>query len=558
MSNFLYVFSVALKGFVGILVYLVGHAIYVVISFTGPQSPLKVFTMHFNIRLVQSSFGHLQTIQPLTCQVVNALGEGERRGQDERRIKHRENRVSVQDMEVTSIVNSFVALMVHHSQCWIIAVSLRRIDVGLLQLKHLRHLDLSGYSFHGVQIPDFFQFLKEVEAFELVDRTRSPRVCMQIILTRCCPPTPSFLNLTQLSYLDLSSNDFYGDVSSEFGTLPHLEEFYLWYNYNLKVNFSNLFGGSWKNIKAMRKSNHKGLSKLNGKLSQPPNSVLRLVMLLKKFNPVIPHGQFLHAWENSRLWNMNNNSGSPPYITLATNSYTYIDLSYNKFTGPISFLTNPVYFLDISYNQFSGVIPPLLGKMKELEILNLSHNNLTGGVLPTLANCGSLNVLDLKANHLSNNIPWSSIHGNEFSGSLPSWIGVTLSNLQILQLRGTYYKERVDVSMNGFVYEYTTNFSLVIVLDLSNNNLSGTIPEEVTDLIGLIVLNLSRNRFFGKLPQSIGRLQQSINLDLSRNRLFGLILAAIASLTFLSYLNLSYNNLSRIIPSSNQVDTLND
>ncbi|XP_068639331.1 receptor-like protein EIX1 [Aristolochia californica] len=256
---------------------------------------------------------------------------------------------------------------------------------------------------------------------------------------------------------------------------------------------------------------------------------------------------------------MNNNSGSPPYITLATNSYTYIDLSYNKFTGPISFLTNLVYFLDISYNQFSGVIPPLLGKMKRLEILNLSHKNLTRGVLPTLANCGSLNVLDLKANHLSSNIPWSSIHGNEFSGSLPSWIGVTLSNLQILQLRlnmftrtipelwNLGYLEVVDVSHN--------RLTGAIPRDLSNNNLSGTILEEVTDLIGLIVLNLSRNRFFGKLPQSIGRLQQSINLDLSRNRLFGLILAAIASLTFLSYLNLSYNNLSRIIPSSNQVDT---
>ncbi|XP_068639325.1 receptor-like protein EIX1 [Aristolochia californica] len=348
------------------------------------------------------------------------------------------------------------------------------------------------------------------------------------------PPTPSFLNLTQLHYLDLSSNDFYGDISSEFGTLLHMEELYLWYNYNLRVNFSNLFGGSWKNIKIGYAPSWTILTCL-GELSSLKVLTIENIML----------------------------QGSPPYITLATNSYTYIDLSYNKFTGPIPFLTNLVYFLDISYDQFSGVIPSLFGKMKGLKILNLSHNNLTGGVPPTLAKCGSLKVLDLKANHLSGNIPWSSIHGNEFSGSLQSWIGVTLFNLQILQLRshskrGTYYKERVDVSMNGFVYEYTTNFALVIVLDLSNNNLLGTIPEEIGDLIGLIALNLSRNRFFGKLPQSIGRLQQLINLDLSRNRLFGSILAAIASLTFLSYLNLSYNNFSKIIPSGNRLDILND
>ncbi|XP_068639318.1 polygalacturonase inhibitor 2-like [Aristolochia californica] len=191
---------------------------------------------------------------------------------------------------------------------------------------------------------------------------------------------------------------------------------------------------------------------------------------------------------------MSNISGSPPYITLSTNSYTYIDLSYNKFTGPTPFLTNLVYFLDISYNQFSGVIPLLFGKMKGLEILNLSHNNLTRGVpQPWL-------TMDLSS-------------GNEFSGSLPSWIGVWLSHPLILQqraiprsitnffalrtnrvtnnklvYRGTYYKERVDVSMNGFAYEYTTNLAL-------------------------------KNQFFGKLPLSIGRLKQLINLDLLRNYL---------------------------------------
>ncbi|XP_068639319.1 receptor-like protein 43 [Aristolochia californica] len=40
------------------------------------------------------------------------------------------------------------------------------------------------------------------------------------------PPMPSFLNLIQLRYLDLSSSDFYGNISLDFEPLPHLEELY--------------------------------------------------------------------------------------------------------------------------------------------------------------------------------------------------------------------------------------------------------------------------------------------------------------------------------------------
>ncbi|XP_068639576.1 receptor-like protein EIX2 [Aristolochia californica] len=757
-----------------------------------------------------------------------------------------------------------------------------QIDAVLLQLKHLRQLDLSDNSFDGVKIPDFIGSLKELRHLNLSYADFSGKIpfhlgnlsyleslgvssglrstlyadsldwivnmpslkhvgmdgvnlsmvgsrwfhvinslsSLQILemwsaSLSTFPPTPSFLNLTQLRHLDLSSNqfhskfpnwlvnitalvsidlgvnDFYGDISSEFAVLPHLEELSLLYNYNLTVNCSNLFSGSWKNIKKMviygvelygeipnsignmttLTSLHLGgnritkgflspmgnlhnlqtlflqgfedsiapkldwlcsltnlteLHIINSRFPGPlpaclgelsplkeigiVNSMLEGVVLENHFQnlsnlivldlsqnslefrlPIdwLPpfqvrefYLQSCHLGPQFPLWlqtqknmdyldlsrtsvgniplwfwnitsplyylnlSMNNISGSLPYITLHNYTFAYIDLSYNKITGPIPFLTNPVQFLDISYNQFSGVIPPLFGMLESLEILNLSHNNLTGGVPPTLANCGSLKVLDLKANHLSGNIPWSSVQfvnienlhleknklsgefpsflknctdlqildlsGNEFSGSLPRWIGVRLSNLRILQLRsnmfsGTipelwnlgylqvldvshnrltgaiprgitnlaamrtnhvtnntlgygsnYYKENVDVSYNGFVYEFTSTLSLVIALDISNNNLSGTIPEEVGNLIGLIALNLSGNQFFGKIPQSIGKLYQLQNLDLSRNHLSGSIPPAIVSLTFLSHLNLSYNNLSGIIPRGNQLDTLDE
>ncbi|XP_068639324.1 receptor-like protein 9DC3 [Aristolochia californica] len=166
-----------------------------------------------------------------------------------------------------------------------------------------------------------------------------------------------------------------------------------------------------------------------------------------------------------------------------------IDLSYNnKFTYPIPFLTNPVIYFDFSYSQFSSVIPPLLS------------------IPPTLVNCGSLKVLDLKANHLSSNtscLQTLDLSGNEFSGTLPSWIGVRLSSPRILQLRGI------------------TNFTAMRINRIINNTLdygSNYYQEKKkleSNFIGLNGLNLSVNQFFGKLPQSIGRLLKLINLNFS-------------------------------------------
>ncbi|XP_068639575.1 putative receptor like protein 25 [Aristolochia californica] len=175
--------------------------------------------------------------------------------------------------------------------------------------------------------------------------------------------------------------------------------------------------------------------------------------------------------------------------------------------------------------MFSGTIPELRN-LGYLQVLDVSHNRLTGAI-PR----GITNLAAMRTNHVTNNT---------------------------LGYESNYYKENVDVSYNGFVYEFTSTLSLVIALDISNNNLSGTIPEEVGNLIGLIALNLSGNQFFGKIPQSIGKLYQLQNLDLSRNHLSGSIPPAIVSLTFLSHLNLSYNNLSGIIPRGNQLDTLDE
>ncbi|XP_073112546.1 receptor-like protein EIX2 [Elaeis guineensis] len=122
----------------------------------------------------------------------------------------------------------------------------------------------------------------------------------------------------------------------------------------------------------------------------------------------------------------------------------------------------------------------------------------------------------------------------------------------------TLYNENMQVIVKGIYIEYATLLPLVIIIDLSNNKLSGTIPEELTSLFGLVSLNLSGNHLIGEITEKIGALQQLESLDLSRNNLFGRIPSSMIGLTFLSYLNLSYNNFSGRVPLGNQLQTFTD
>ncbi|XP_058082490.1 receptor-like protein EIX2 [Magnolia sinica] len=112
--------------------------------------------------------------------------------------------------------------------------------------------------------------------------------------------------------------------------------------------------------------------------------------------------------------------------------------------------------------------------------------------------------------------------------------------------------------MKGKELHYTKTLSLVIVIDLSSNHLSGEIPEELATLSGLQGLNLSENHLMGKIPATIDGLRQLQSLDLSRNHLSGAIPQSLSALNFLSSLDLSHNNLSGQIPTGSQLQTFTD
>nr|XP_023923232.1 putative receptor-like protein kinase At3g47110 [Quercus suber] len=89
------------------------------------------------------------------------------------------------------------------------------------------------------------------------------------------------------------------------------------------------------------------------------------------------------------------------------------------------------------------------------------------------------------------------------------------------------------------------------LLNLSQNNLSGTIPKQVLAISSFsISLNLARNFFIGSLPSEVGSLVHLTELDLSENKLSGEIPSSLSSCTSIENLYMEGNFFQGIIPTS--------
>lgn len=104
---------------------------------------------------------------------------------------------------------------------------------------------------------------------------------------------------------------------------------------------------------------------------------------------------------------------------------------------------------------------------------------------------------------------------------LSEWYGVTMD----------YYNEKVTL------------------LNLNDNNLSGTIPEEIENL-DLSTLNLSNNQLTGEMPASIGNVSTLYYLNIANNKLTGSIPSELGKLANLEICYLFGNQLEGTLPES--------
>ncbi|MCY3773565.1 MAG: Ig-like domain-containing protein [Gemmatimonadetes bacterium] len=206
--------------------------------------------------------------------------------------------------------------------------------------------------------------------------------------------------------------------------------------------------------------------------------------------------------------------------------------------------------LDLEYNNLSGELPPGLGDLTGLALLNLSRNSLSGPIPAELGQLTSLEQMNLAENNLSGEIPSElgqltglrqlSLGDNALSGGIPAELR-RMIGLQHLDFGWNY-------RLTGEIPAELGQLTRLKTLWLKGNMLSGVIPSELGQLTSLEQMDLAENNLSGEIPSELGQLTSMNLLDLRNNNLAGSIPAELGQLTGLSHLHLHSNDLSGSIP----------
>jgi len=300
---------------------------------------------------------------------------------------------------------------------------------------------------------------------------------------------------------------------------------------------------------------------------------------------------------------LRNNSLSGSISTMLCQNMTnksklvHLNMAYNNLSGELTDCWNnwqSLVLINLGHNNLKGKIPDSMGSLSNLRVLSLGSNELSGEVPLSLKNCHNLCIFDVGHNNLSGVIPsWLrqntkglKLGSNQFSGTIPTEI-CELHSLMVMDLSSNRLSgsipnclhsittmvanyasnRRVGFILNfpGFSMTVITSIPILIkgnelsyvdlmnVIDLSNNNLSGTVPSDMYMLTELQSLNLSHNHLMGTISEEIVNLKPLESIDLSRNNFSGQIPRAMSTLHYLEVLNLSFNNFMGKIPSGTQL-----
>nr|XP_043614596.1 receptor-like protein EIX2 [Erigeron canadensis] len=323
-----------------------------------------------------------------------------------------------------------------------------KVSPFLLNLTHLRYLDLSMNYVFGQNIPGFFGSFKYLE------------------------------------YLDLSDSGFSGAVPPHLGNLSRLQSLDLSNNFDLMLNNDMLWVSLLSSLK------HLDLSWIT------------IGNHIDWLHPV----NMLPSLLTLNLRSCDINIASIKVINFT--SLNSLDLSLNDLNSTIPvWLSNLTRLKDLhlSENSFHGGIPDSIGNLSSLSTIDLSFNQLSGRIPPSLGGLSSLRYLYLEFTELNGSIPESIglltslqelyLGNNKLSGSIPTSIG-QLSNLYSLVLPRN--------QLNGSIPNSLGQLSNLRYLDLSWNQLSGVVSEihfaklyNLTKLAlsgnSLITLNMSRH-----------------------------------------------------------------
>ena len=210
-----------------------------------------------------------------------------------------------------------------------------------------------------------------------------------------------------------------------------------------------------------------------------------------------------------------------------------------------------VVSIELPSNGLAGTIPPELGRLADLRLLNLQFNSLTASIPGQLGDLARLEALGLSGNALTGTIPPSlgelsslqtlSLSLNSLTGSIPPELGA-LANLLSLDLAFN--------DLTGAIPRSLGELGDLVGLLLAYNDLTGSIPADLGSLSNLLSLDLGDNDLTGSIPAELGDLANLTLLALGSNRLTGSIPAELGALVNLQQLYLEDNDLSGEVPAA--------
>ncbi|XP_047978833.1 receptor-like protein EIX2 [Salvia hispanica] len=385
----------------------------------------------------------------------------------------------------------------------------------------------------------------------------------------------SYINITSLTLLDLSSNNF------------HSIEVPKW-----------IFG--YHNLHFLDLRNNSFI----GPIPANSNATKYIDLSFNFLNSTVPSWLYSCIDLESVVLDFNFLTGAVPAGFNNLCRTRRLSLSNNNFQGNISDLfgnmskcfLEALEVLDLRFNQISGQLIDQLGEFKRLEYLNLNKNLLTGPIPASMGKLSSLKVLGLGYNKLTQNLPHGLgqlcnlkgfyIFDNKLEGVVTETLFANLTKLEIFSASNNQLSLNVSKS-------WIPPFQLIVLglgswslgsgskipswlekqknlskyLDLAGTGISGSIPSwfwdtqtlnlshnhlqgELPDLSGVaLCIYLSSNKFEGPLPRVGDALKE---LDLSNNSFSGGLAHFLCDETYPTYsleiLHLGENLLSGELP----------
>ncbi|XP_047940253.1 receptor-like protein EIX2 [Salvia hispanica] len=411
------------------------------------------------------------------------------------------------------VINTLPSLQQLHFQ----NCSLGHISpLSYINITSLTLLDLSSNNFHSIEIPKWIFGLHNLHFLDLRNNS-------------FIGPIPANSNATKLKYINLSFNFLNSTVPSWLYSCIDLEFVVLDFNFlagAVPAGFTKLC--KTRRLSLSNNNFQGNISDLFGNMSEC--FLESLEVLDFQLNQI--SGQLIDQLGEFK-------------------SLKYLNLNKNLLTGPIPASIgklSSLKVLGLGGNKLTQSLPHSLGQLCNLEIIYLFDNKLEGVVTETLfANLTKLYTFSASDNQLSLNVRQSWIPpfqlivlglGSWSLGSIskiPSWLE-TQKNL-------SYYLNLVGTGISGSIPSW---FWDTQILNLSHNHLQGELP----DLSGAAqFIYLSSDKFEGPLPRVGDALKE---LDLSNNSFSGGIAHFLCDETYPTYsleiLHLGENLLSGELP----------